>query len=94
MILSFRSRALKRFWEKGDVRRIPPQSIDKVALVLDTLDAALALDEMDVQGFDFHALKGDRRGEYAVTVTRNWRITFRWLDGDAIDVDFMDYHGG
>jgi proteic killer suppression protein len=94
MILSFRSRALKRFWEKGDDRRIPPQSIGKVALVLDTLDAALALGEMDVEGFDFHALKGDRRGEYAVTVTRNWRITFRWLDGDAVDVDFVDYHGG
>jgi toxin HigB-1 len=94
VILSFRSRALKRFWEKGDARHLALQSIGKIALILDTLDAASTLDEMDVQGFNFHALKGDRRGEYAVTVTRNWRITFRWLDGDAIDVDFLDYHKG
>jgi proteic killer suppression protein len=94
MILSFRSRALKRFWEKGDDRRLPPPSIDKIALVLDTLDAASAIGEMDVQGFNLHALKGDRRGEYAVTVTHNWRITFRWQDGDAVDVDFLDYHEG
>ena len=45
-------------------------------------------------GFGSHALKGDRRGQYAVTITRNWRITFRWLGEDAIDVGFEDYHGG
>jgi proteic killer suppression protein len=50
--------------------------------------------DMNIPGFGFHALKGDRRGEYAVTITRNWRITFRWRGEDAVNVDFEDYHGG
>ena len=93
MIASFKSRALKRFWERGEVRRLPAQFGEKIALVLDALDAAASPSDLDLPGFGFHALTGDRRGEYAVTVTRNWRITFCWHDGDAIDVDFVDYHG-
>ena len=94
MIASFKSRALKRFWERDDARRLPAQFAGKVALVLDALDAATAPSDLDLPGFGFHALSGDRRGEYAVTITRNWRLTFRWHDGDAIDVDYVDYHGG
>ena len=66
----------------------------KTAVVLDALDAATRPRDLDLPGFGFHALKGDRRGQYAVTITRNWRITFRWLGEDAIEVDFEDYHGG
>ena len=94
MIASFSSRALKRFWERGDPSRLPPQFATKIGLVLDALDAATRPRDVDLPGFGFHALKGDRRGQYAVTITRNWRITFRWLGEDAIDVDFEDYHGG
>jgi toxin HigB-1 len=66
----------------------------KTAVVLDALDAATRPRDLDLPGFGFHAMKGDRRGQYAVTITRNWRITFRWLGEDAIEVDFEDYHGG
>jgi toxin HigB-1 len=47
---------------------------------------------MNLPGFDFHGLKGDRRGTFSVTVTGNWRVTFRWRGEDAIDVDYEDYH--
>jgi toxin HigB-1 len=94
MIASFSSRALKRFWERSDVSRLPAQFVRKIELVLDTLDAATMPRDLDLPGFGFHALKGDRRGQYAVTITRKWRITFRWSGEDATDVDFEDYHGG
>ena len=94
MIASFSSRALKQFWERGDESRLPAQSVTKIGMVLDALDAATRPRDVDLPGFGFHALKGDRRGQYAVTITCNWRITFRWLGEDAIDVGFEDYHGG
>jgi proteic killer suppression protein len=47
---------------------------------------------MNLPGFRFHALVGRDRGRYAVNASGNWRITFGWLDGDAIDVDLEDYH--
>jgi proteic killer suppression protein len=90
MIASFRSRALKRYWEKSDKKRLPPASVERITLVLDRLDAAQAPADLDLPGFGFHGLKGKRKGEFAVLVTRNWRITFGWRDGDAVDVDLED----
>ena len=58
-----------------------------------TIDAATRPRDVDLPGFGFHALKGDRSGQYAITITRNWRVTFRWQGEDAIDVGFEDYHG-
>lgn len=92
MIVSFRSRALKRFWERSETKRLPPTSIDRIRLILDRLDAAVTPNDLDLPGLGLHALKGNRKGEFAVFVTRNWRITFRWHDGDAVDVDLEDYH--
>lgn len=92
MIVSFRSRALKRYWERDGIRKLPPAAIDRIALILDRLNAAIAPSDLDLPGLGFHVLKGDRKGEFAVLVTRNWRITFGWEDGDAIDVDLEDYH--
>jgi toxin HigB-1 len=92
MIASFRSRALKRYWQRSETRKLPPASVDRIRLILDRLNAAIAPGDLDLPGFGFHALKGDRKGEFAVLVTRNWRITFGWEEGDAIDVDLEDYH--
>jgi toxin HigB-1 len=92
MILSFRSRALKRYWERNEMRRLPPAAADRIALILDRLNAAIAPGDLDLPGLGFHALKSDRKGQFAVFVTRNWRITFGWEDGDATDVDLEDYH--
>jgi proteic killer suppression protein len=64
----------------------------RIATILDRLDAAVEPNDLDLPGLGFHPLKGQRKGEFAVMVTRNWRITFGWVDGDAVDVDLEDYH--
>jgi toxin HigB-1 len=93
MIRSFKSKALARYWTKGREGRIKPEWRNKVRLVLSRLDAAERPEEMNAPGYGFHALTGNMRGRYAVSVSRNWRITFAWSGTDAIDVDLEDYHG-
>jgi toxin HigB-1 len=93
VIESFASRSLKRYWTRGDATGIRPDWLKKVRLVLSRLDASHRPAEMDIPGFGFHALKGDRAGRFAVWVSRNWRITFAWQGENAIDVDMEDYHG-
>jgi toxin HigB-1 len=92
MIVGFRHRGLRRFHEDDDRRRLPPDKIEKIAVILARLDAAEHLHELDVPGFRLHPLKGRREGFWAVTVSANWRITFRFKDGKAYDVDLIDYH--
>jgi proteic killer suppression protein len=92
MIRSFRHRGLRRLFEDGDRSRIRPDLVDKVERILSRLDAAKTAADMEVPGFGLHRLGGDLKGFWAVTVSRNWRVTFRFEDGDARDVDFVDYH--
>ena len=92
MIRSFRSRALRRFAERGDTSKLSVQNPDRIRRILARLDAAMAPEDMDVPGFRFHALKGKAKGRYAVDASGNWRITFGWINGDAADVDLEDYH--
>ena len=93
MIISFKSRALKRYWAKGKEDKLPPQDLDKIDLILDTLDRATAPEDMDIAGFNFHPLKGNLKGRYSCKVNQNWRITFAFdEDNDAVDIDFEDYH--
>jgi proteic killer suppression protein len=60
--------------------------------MLDRLDASNKLEDMNIPGYKFHSLTGDRTGDYSVTVTGNWRITFRFDGKNAVDVNFKDYH--
>jgi proteic killer suppression protein len=60
--------------------------------MLDRLDAVVRPEDMNLPGYKFHTLKGNRKGTYAVSVSGNWRITFRFADGDAVDVNLEDYH--
>jgi len=92
MIRSFRSRALQRFWERNDTTRLPPDRVNRIAMVLDRLDASSNPGDMNVPGLQFHALSGDMKGRYAVSISANWRITFAWDEEDAVQVDFEDYH--
>ena len=94
MITSFGSKALERFWWKGDARKVDTLHNRKVRVVLTTLDGALSPTDMDLPGFGFHRPTGDQSGRYTVKVDKNWRITFGWsADGpDAIDVDYEDHH--
>ena len=92
MIESWRHKGLKRLFEDGDRSKIRPDLVDKVERVLARLDAAGTAEDMNVAGFGLHPLTGDRRGFWAVVVSRNWRVVFRFEDGSAFDVDFLDYH--
>ena len=60
--------------------------------MLDRLDAAARPEDMNLPGWRFHALKGDRAGEYSVTVSGNWRLTFAFEGEDAVGVNLEDYH--
>jgi proteic killer suppression protein len=92
MIGSFRHRGLRRLYEDDDASRIAPEHAARIRLNLAALDAAQKPEDMDVHTFRLHALRGDLKGFWAVTVRANWRIIFRFTEGEARDVDPLDYH--
>lgn len=92
MIETFKHKGIERFFTKSDHRRIPAQSAARIERILDRLDASVAASDMDLPGYRFHPLKGARSGEYAVSVSGNWRLTFRFDGKDAVDVNLEDYH--
>ena len=92
MIRSFRHKGLERLFSSGDRRKIDSRQADRILRILDRLDASSTPEDLDLPGFDFHRLKGDRRGTYSVSVSGNWRITFGHAAGDAVDVNLEDYH--
>ena len=93
MIKSFRHRGLKRLYERGDRGKIRADHIDKVERIIARLDEAPHAAHMDLPGFKLHELKGNRAGTWAVWVSGNWRITFRFNNqGDATNVNYEDYH--
>ena len=92
MIRSFRHRGLRRFYEDDDASRIDAALRSKVQRVLSALDAAASPQALDVPGFRLHPLKGEWAGFWSVTVSGNWRVVFRFEEGDTFDVDLLDYH--
>ena len=69
-----------------------PEHIPKLRRILAALDRSRAPRDMDLPGFRLHSLRGELSGSYAVRVSGNWRVTFRFEDGHAVDVDYIDYH--
>lgn len=92
MIVSFRHKGLKRLFQTGERRRLPPDHVAKIERVLARLDVASAVSNMDLPGFRMHPLKGDLAGYWSVTISGNWRLIFRFEGGHARDVDLIDYH--
>jgi proteic killer suppression protein len=92
MIASFRHKGLKLVYETGSPRKLPSQLVNKIERVLARLDVAAGPSDMDLPGFRLHPLTGDLHGFRSVRVSANWRIIFRLEDGDAHDVDLIDYH--
>jgi len=91
MIKSFRSKALKRFFEKGDSSKLSVPNHDRVRRQLITLDEASAPEAMDIPGWRLHGLQGKPK-RYAVDASGNWRLTFGFEGKDAVAVDLEDYH--
>ena len=92
MIRSFKHRGLKRLYEDGDRRGIRPDLVEDVEDILARLDRAETPQAMNLPGYRLHALKGDLRGFWSVTVRANWRMVFRFEGVDAFDVELTDYH--
>ena len=83
---------MKRLYEEDDQRGVTAEHAEKLRDILARLDAASSAEDMDLPGFRLHALKGDMKGFWAVTVRANWRVIFRFVDHDVFDIDYLDYH--
>ena len=92
MVRSIRHKGLKRLSEEDDPRSVNREHAEKLRDILARLDAAGAITDMDLPGFRLHPLKGELKGFWEVTVRANWRVIFRFADGDALDIDHIDYH--
>jgi toxin HigB-1 len=93
VIRSFKSKKLKRLFEADDAAGLPSEQAEKIADILAALDTAeQPADVALFPGWRLHPLKGEWKGVWSVTITGNWRLVFRFEDGDALDVDLVDYH--
>ena len=92
MITSFRHKGLERFFRKADSKGIRSQHIGRITRILDLLDDASTPEQLNIPGLFLHPLKGGRKGEWAMTVSGNWRITFRFEGEDVGAVNLEDYH--
>ena len=92
MIKSFQHKGLETFFRRGTKSGIQPQHAAKLRITLTALDHAKKPGDTSAPGWRFHALSGDRRGFFSVTVNGNWRLIFRFDATDAEHVDYLDYH--
>jgi len=92
MIRSFAHKGLQKFFYNGITKGIQRKHKLKLSLILDRLDAAHEIKDMIYPGSNFHSLKGKYEGYYSVKVSGNWRIIYKFCDGDAYLVDYLDYH--
>jgi proteic killer suppression protein len=93
MIKSFRHKGLKALYENDDKSGIKQDQVKRLRSLLARLDASRVVSDMALPGLRLHPLQGELSGFHAVDVSGNWRLIFRFNnDGDAIDVDLIDYH--
>ena len=78
--------------DRAHARRIPTTLAPRIRRILSDLDAAVQPRDVDLPGYRLHQLTGDRRGQWSVRVSGNWRIVFRFVNREAVDVTFVDYH--
>ena len=92
-VRSFRHKGLKRLYESNSARGVPATFADKLRDMLAALDVAYSVSDVGCYpGWRLHALKGDLAGFSSLTVSGNWRLIFRFDDGDAFELDLIDYH--
>ena len=83
---------MQRLAGRDDARLVPQTLTRRIRRILTELAAAQSAQDIDLPGYRLHPLKGDRQGQWSVRVSGNWRIVFRFVDGEAVDVDLIDYH--
>ena len=92
MIKSFAHKGLEKFYRTGSKSGIQAKHVERLRLIISNLDQAESPEDMDMPGLGLHRLKGERRGTWAVRVSGNWRVTFRFRGRDAEIVNYEDYH--
>jgi len=92
MIQSFRHKGLKLFFESGNYSKVQPAHRKRLKLILTILHAASDVQDLNYPGSNLYSLSGEFKDSWAVNVSGNWRIFFRFEDGDVFDIDYLDYH--
>lgn len=93
MIKSFADRHTNELYITGSSKRLPSEILKRAVRRLEYIDLATCIDDLSVPPSNrLHSLKGDRKGQYSISINDQWRICFRFMDGDAYDVEITDYH--
>jgi len=92
MIKNFRHKGLKKLYDMGNQKGIHPEHVKRLRLIMARLDASQNPQDMNLPGLGLHPLKGPYGGFWAVSVSGNWRVIFRFDGGSVVDVDYLDYH--
>ena len=92
MITSFRHKGLRKYFESGSLAGIQAAHAKRLQMQLAALDTAQTIDDMGIPGFRLHRLKGSEHGRWSVWVNGNWRVTFEFENGNALVLDYEDYH--
>ena len=92
MIKNFKHKGLELFFTKDNRKLLDIRDLLKIGRILDRLDAALVVKDMNIPGWNLHELKGNRQNVWSVAVRKNWKITFRFENGEAYDINLEDYH--
>ena len=92
MIIRFRHKGLERLFASGDTRGVVAQQAKRLRRLLASLSTATSPLNMNIAGYQLHPLLGERKGQWAVSVSGNWRLVFRFDGENATDVDLVDYH--
>lgn len=94
VIESITHKGLRKLFQDADASKLNAEHIEKLREILTALDSAAILSDLDLPTFKFHALSGDQKGRYSITVHGNWRVTFEFENGTVKRVNFEDYHKG
>jgi proteic killer suppression protein len=92
VIISFRHKGLKLYYDSGNASKLQPKHVAKIRLILTRLDACRSHEEMQVPGYDLHKLSGNLKDFWSVKVNGNYRIIFSFDGENVCDVDYLDYH--
>ena len=92
MIKSFKHKGLKKYFELGSTAGIQSNHAKHLKIQLTALDTAQIIEDLDLPGYQLHALKGTRDGIWSISVNGNWRITFEFKDGNVVILNYEDYH--
>jgi toxin HigB-1 len=92
VIRSFAHKGLRKFFESGSNAGVRPEHNKRLRLILGVLNAAVTIQDVSLPGLGLHQLTGSLSGFWAVSVSGNWRVIFRFEDGKALNVDYVDYH--